>query len=182
MNKRLVSVFTLVAMIVSLFGTFTTVFANNDVISEVVYDFTGDEVSMSASFNGLSTSKIPLVNVDGVTTESANVAFRALDGNTSASAVDGQTVIKYAYPSSGSNTYIRWYGRNDLSSVSTGRFVFTGKYYSNTENVSGTFTIDRKGDNECVVKLWKANAGPKANTWYDYKFVVDMDIDKNNVS
>lgn len=175
--KNFISLILVFAMIASLVCTPVNVFADDEIISEVVYDLAGKEYSLGGEDRYY---KHPQAQTDNLVSDSAAVVFRN-QSNTSISTIDGKNVVKYAYPSSGS-TYINWYCQNDKTSVSNGRFVFTGKYYTNTEKISSTFTIDRGLSSKCEVKLWDSSNSPKANTWYTYKFVVDMDRSSNNVS
>lgn len=171
--KNFISLILVFAMITSLVCMPVSVFADDEIISEVVYDLAGKEYTL-----GGTTSRYPVT--DDAAADSAAVEFRNRS-NTKIDTIDSKSVVKYSKTTQ--NTYIRWYATHDKSSVSNGRLVFTGRYYANTTEVSGTFTIARDVDGyECETKLWNANNAPKANTWYTFKFVVDMDRSKNNVS
>ncbi len=181
MKKRLVSILTLIAMITSSFGMFSIARASDEVISKVVYDLADKNYDYCTTTTATTFRSPQINNADGSTEKVLAVQFKNKGAVSVDDIGDEKAILYYGSTSSENDPYIYLYANNEETTITTGRLVYTGKFYSSTSKVSGTFDIGRNTDYRSRVNLWSNNT-MKAKTWYDFKIVLDMDKDTNNLS
>lgn len=178
MSKRLISLITLIAILSLTFGVAPGAFANTGVNVTVVYDLANKEYTSGGSSTFISPI---IINDDDTTTVINAFAIRNRGGNVSTDVIDGNTVIKYSgvgadVADTNSDTYINLYANNEKTEITSGRLVYTGRFYTNTTETHAKFKIN----NSFSFTLWTPGT-LKADTWYNFKYVVDLERDKNNV-
>ncbi len=175
MNKKFVALITLISILMSVFTAVPGAFAEEEVTVTTVYDLTGKDFEITGS----STWKYPVIP-DGENTVSANAFYmrNRFSGNVTCDTIGSDAVIKYngvPADTSSADTYINFYANNEQTSIDSGRLVYTGKFYTNTDTCKGTFKVGGT-----TYPLWSANT-LKTDTRYDLKYVVDLERNYNNV-
>lgn len=174
--KKIIASLLCFAMVFSYTAAFADV-----TISKTIYDLTDKEYDCGGYYNSFYYPRVMLAD----STYETIPAFQFKNkGTVEMGKAGGDDAILYHSPKAdGNDTYINIYADNEKNVYSSGRFVYTGRFYTNTSAVNGTFTIARNDTvNECKVDLWKSASNPiKANTWYNFKIVIDLDKEKDNV-
>ena len=186
-NKKIVSLFLVFTMLASLLGMATPGFAEDEkVISKVIYDFTNSNYKAKYSSNGYYY--LAKILADNTEEECSAFTFRNKN-NVKTKVVDGQTAICYNHVLPTANvtdvdTYITMYSTSDgntRQTIDKGRYVFTCRFYSSTDELNGNLRVRglKNGSNNDISSTLfnESDKKIKAQTWYIFKFVIDLDND-----